>query len=89
MAKGGKASSGFLSRGILLLIMAVLYISIAGSVLLTSDVIGTYYDNLETMSNNTNISIIFLLFMEFLPWGAAIGPFALMLGVGLRELDVI
>lgn len=89
MAKKGGKTTGFLSRGILLIIMAVLYISISGSVLLTSDVIGTYYDNLATMSNNTNISIIFLLFMEFLPWGAAIGPFALMLGVGLRELDLI
>lgn len=87
MAKG--KSSGFMSKGIMLIIMSVLYISVAGSVLLSTEVVGLYYDNLETLSNNTNISLIFLLFMEFLPWGAAIGPFALMLGIGLKELDVI
>lgn len=84
-----KKQSGIFSRGMLLIILSVVYISVAGSVLLTSDVIGDYYDNLAALSNNTNISIIFLLFMEFLPWGAAIGPFALMLAVGLKELDMI
>lgn len=84
-----KKNSGIMSKGIMLIILSVLYISISGAVLLSSDVVGTYYDNLAALANNTNISLIFLLFMEFLPWGAAIGPFALMLGVGLKELDVI
>lgn len=78
-----------MGKGVSLIILGVIYIAISGTVLLTSDIIGDYYDNLALSALNTNISVLFLFFMEILPWGVAIAPAAFMLAVGLRELDYI
>lgn len=60
-----------------------------GSVILTGDTVSDYYDNVEALDTNTNVSQLYILFLEFLPFAIVLGIFAVLIGVGLAELGVL
>lgn len=80
----------------IVLMVAGLIILAMGSVILTGEIVSDYYDNVhalewfnETAGTRSNVSALYLLFLEFLPFAIVLGIFAVLIGAGLLELGVL
>lgn len=77
-----------LSSGVIYMVVAVVVISL-GSSILTGTTMSTYYNNVASLDANANVSDIYILFLQLLPWVIVLGLFATFLALALLEFKKV
>lgn len=77
-----------MNEGLMFIIVGVVIIAIS-SVILTGDIIVDYFDGVANLETNSNVSELYILFLQLMPFALPLGGLAFFLGGALKLMGKI